>query len=158
MDEKISLKYGEETVEIDVRGAASIETILPKPMEEITDLRKAFLRAVEQDAIGGVTLKDAVGPEDEVTIVVSDITRSWMHQDRVMPLLVEYLHDRIGVPYEKTVILIALGTHRKSTPEEMVKICSKEVCDKVRVVDHDCDADDLVYVGTTPLGDRKSTV
>lgn len=41
MDEKISLKYGEETVEIDVRGAASIETILPKPMEEITDLRKA---------------------------------------------------------------------------------------------------------------------
>ena len=88
MDEKISLKYGEETVEIDVRGAASIETILPKPMEEITDLRKAFLRAVEQDAIGGVTLKDAVGPEDEVTIVVSDITRSWMHQDRVMPLLV----------------------------------------------------------------------
>lgn len=125
MDEKISLKYGEETVEIDVRGAASIETILPKPMEEITDLRKAFLRAVEQDAIGGVTLKDAVGPEDEVTIVVSDITRSWMHQDRVMPLLVEYLHDRIGVPYEKTVILIALGTHRKSTPEEMVKICSK---------------------------------
>ena len=33
MDEKISLKYGEETVEIDVRGAASIETILPKPME-----------------------------------------------------------------------------------------------------------------------------
>ena len=154
MDEKISLKYGEETVEIDVRGAASIETILPKPMEEITDLRKAFLRAVEQDAIGGVTLKDAVGPEDEVTIVVSDITRSWMHQDRVMPLLVEYLHDRIGVPYEKTVILIALGTHRKSTPEEMVKICSKEVCDKVRVVDHDCDADDLVYVGTTPLGTK----
>ena len=154
MDEKISLKYGEETVEIDVRGAASIETILPKPMEEITDLRKAFLRAVEQDAIGGVTLKDAVGPEDEVTIVVSDITRSWMHQDRVMPLLVEYLHDRIGVPYEKTVILIALGTHRKSTPEEMVKICSKEVCDTVRVVDHDCDADDLVYVGTTPLGTK----
>ena len=154
MDEKISLKYGEETVEIDVRGAASIETILPKPMEEITDLRKAFLRAVEQDAIGGVTLKDAVGPEDEVTIVVSDITRSWMHQDRVMPLLVEYLHDRIGVPYEKTVILIALGTHRKSTPEEMVKICSKEVCDKVRVVDHDCDADDLGYVGTTPLGTK----
>ena len=54
-------------------------------MEEITDLRKAFLRAVEQDAIGGVTLKDAVGPEDEVTIVVSDITRSWMHQDRSCP-------------------------------------------------------------------------
>lgn len=36
----------------------------------------------------------------------------------------------------------------------MVKICSKEVCDKVRVVDHDCDADDLVYVGTTPLGTK----
>lgn len=56
---------------------------------------------MEQDAIGGVTLKDAVGPEDEVTIVVSDITRSWMHQDRVMPLLVEYLHDRIGVPMRR---------------------------------------------------------
>lgn len=69
-----------------------------------------------------------------------------------MPMLVGYLHDQIGVPYQNITILIALGTHRRSTPEEMVQICSEDVCRKVRVVDHDCDAPDLVTVGTTSRG------
>ncbi len=152
MDATVTLGYGNESVEIEIKGAASVETILPKPMSEITDLPEAFRRSVEEGAIGGKTLKNTIAAEDDVTIVVSDITRSWMHQDKVMPLLVSYLHDRIGVPYENMVIVIALGTHRKSTEEEFRRICSAEVCNKVKVVDHDCDAPDLMYVGTTSRG------
>ena len=152
MDAEVMLGYGNEQVKVEIKGARSVETILPREMAEITDLKAAFLHAVEDGAIGSAPLREKVSPSDEVTIVVSDITRSWMHQDKVMPLLVDYLHEKIGVPYDRIVILIALGTHRKSTPAEMEKICSPDVCRKVRVVDHDCDAPDQVYVGTTSRG------
>ena len=152
MNAEFTLKYGEETKNISICGAASIETILPRQMTEIDDLRQAFLDAVTDAAIESRPLREMVSSSDPVTIVVSDITRSWMRQDLIMPMLVNYLHDEIGVPYEQIVILIALGTHRRSTPEEMVRICSEEVCRKVKVVDHDCDAPDLVTVGTTSRG------
>ena len=154
MDAEVMLGYGNEQVKVEIKGARSVETILPREMAEITDLPAAFLHAVEDGAIGSAPLREKVSPSDEVTIVVSDITRSWMHQDKVMPLLVDYLHQKIGVPYDRIVILIALGTHRKSAPAEMEKICSPDVCRKVRVVDHDCDAADQVYVGTTSRGTR----
>lgn len=154
MNETVQLKYGEDTVSVEIKNAASIETILPRQMEEIDDVQEAFLHAVTDEAYGGVTLKEAISETDKVTIVVSDITRSWMHQDKIMPLLVNYLHEEIQVPYENMVVVIALGTHRHSMPQELVKICSQEVCDKVQVVDHDCDALDLVYVGTTSRGTK----
>ncbi|MCD8075037.1 MAG: nickel-dependent lactate racemase [Lachnospiraceae bacterium] len=152
MDEKISLGYGEEKVEFTVAGAASVKTILPNPMEEITDLKAAFLHSIEDGVIGGAPLWEVIKKDDEVTIVVSDVTRSWMHQDQVIPLLVDYLHDTVGVAYAQMVILIAVGTHRPSTEQELVKICSQGVVERVRVLDHDCDAPDLVYVGTTSRG------
>ena len=152
MDAEITLKYGEETKTLSIRGASSIETLLPRQMTEIEDLGQAFIEAVTDGAIDSPPLQQMVSPSDLVTIVVSDITRSWMRQDLIMPMLVGYLHDQIGVPYQNITILIALGTHRRSTPEEMVQICSEDVCRKVRVVDHDCDAPDLVTVGTTSRG------
>lgn len=152
MDAQITLKYGSETKNVTICGAASIETILPRQMSEIDDLRQAFLDAVTDGAIDSLPLRKMVSSSDLVTIVVSDITRSWMWQDLIMPMLVEYLHDEVGIGYEQITILIALGTHRPSTPDEMVRICSEQVCRKVKVIDHDCDADDLVTVGTTSRG------
>lgn len=152
MDAQITLKYGSETKNVTICGAASIETILPRQMSEIDDLRQAFLDAVTDGAIDSLPLREMVSSSDLVTIVVSDITRSWMRQDLIMPMLVEYLHDEVGVGYEQITILIALGTHRPSTPAEMVRICSEQVCRKVKVIDHDCDADDLVTVGMTSRG------
>lgn len=152
MDAQITLKYGSETKNVTICGAASIETILPRQMSEIDDLRQAFLDAVTDGAIDSLPLREMVSSSDLVTIVVSDITRSWMRQELIMPMLVEYLHDEVGVGYEQITILIALGTHRPSTPAEMVHICSEQVCRKVKVIDHDCDADDLVTVGTTSRG------
>ena len=104
MNAEFTLKYGEETKNISICGAASIETILPRQMTEIDDLRQAFLDAVTDGAIESRPLREMVSSSDPVTIVVSDITRSWMRQDLIMPMLVNYLHDEIGVPYEQIVI------------------------------------------------------
>ncbi len=151
--ENIKLKYGKKEVEISIEGAKSVETLLENPMRSIEDIEQEFKYCVEDGVIASEPLKNLVAADDDVTIVISDTTRFWMRQDIICELLVKYLHDEIGVPYKKIVVLVALGTHRKTSDEEKKTLVGEFVYSNIdRVVDHDCDAPDLVYVGTTPMG------
>ncbi|MGN0406685.1 MAG: nickel-dependent lactate racemase [Bacteroides sp.] len=150
--EDIELKYGEGKVLINLDGASSVEFLTENEMPEITDLKAALLAAINEDVIDSAPLKDLIAPDDKVTIVISDITRFWMRQDKVLAILVEYMHDEMKIPYDNMVVLVALGSHRAADEEELCKLASKEVYDKVKVVNHDCDADDLVNIGTTSRG------
>lgn len=154
MDRTFFLKYGERDVEIPIQGAHSIQVLQENPMKEIEDLRAAFYKAVEQEPIDSLPLSQLIGKDDLVTLVVSDITRAWMHQDQIVEPLVSFLHETCQVPYAHIVILIALGTHRPNTEEEMKQIVSPAVYENVQVINHNCDAPDLVYVGTTSRGTR----
>ena len=72
MDAKVTLRYGEESRTVDIQSAADIQTILPLPMDEITDLKAAFLHAVTDGVIGSAPLREIIAPDDSVTIVVSE--------------------------------------------------------------------------------------
>lgn len=152
VSENVSLKYGDKKIEIAVENAASITYLNENPMREIVDLKEEFLKAVNENVIGGKPLCDIVSAEDLVTIVISDITRFWMRQDQICEILVDYLTDELRVPYENIAVVVANGTHRFQTEEELCKLASKRVYEKVSVINHDCDADDLVFVGTTSFG------
>ena len=104
--------------------------------------------------INSKPLKEVIDKDDEVTIVVSDLTRLWQRQDLICELLVDYLTYEIGVKCENIAVVVAVGTHRKQTEAELCTITSKSVYDRVKVVNHDCDAKDLVYVGTTKSGTK----
>lgn len=153
MDHTAYLKYGTETVKIDIKGAKSVEVLNPDPMPEIEDLYSAFLDCVTAKAISSEPLNEKISATDQVTIVVSDITRSWMHQGDIITLLGHYLHDEIGVPFDNIIILIALGTHRKSTEQEKKIIAGSYMYANAQVLDHDCDGEN-VLVGTTSRGTK----
>ncbi len=87
--------------------------------------------------------------ERRVALVVSDMSRFWMRQDLVIPHLVEYLHTACGVDYGKLTIVVANGTHTGGDEQELRTLVTSNVFDKVRVENHDCEAKDLVYLGTT---------
>lgn len=151
MDYTANLKYGTEVVEIKVTGAKSVEVLNPDPMPEIDDIEEAFRKSVEEGAIGSVPLREKIEPSDKVTIVVSDITRSWMHQGDILTLLGHYLHDEMKVPFENICVLIALGTHRKSAENEKEIIAGSYLYQNATVIDHDCDGE-MVSVGRTSRG------
>ncbi len=148
----VELKYGKEKININLEGAKSVEILNEKPMEEIKDLGKAFIESVTTQVINSKPLHELIQSDDKVTIVISDLTRFWQRQDLICEELVNYLSDKLGVSYENIVVLVALGSHRKQTEEELCKLASKGVYDKVKVINHDCDASDLVCVGTTSTG------
>lgn len=151
MDYTASMKYGTEVVDIEIKGAESVEVLNPDPMPEIEDTAEAFRICVEEGAIASAPLKEKIGPEDKITIIVSDITRSWMHQGDILTLLGHYLHENMQVPFENICVLIALGTHRKSTDKEMEIIAGSYLYQNVTVVDHDCDGE-CTLVGRTSRG------
>ena len=150
MEMQFDFAYGNGSIPLTVKAGKIdvIESFTPAPID---DLAEAFRRAVEEDAIGSPALKDVVSATDEVTVVISDITRAYMHQERICPLLLDYLHDVCGVPYEHIVYLVAVGTHRKQTEEEFARIASPYVAERVRILNHDCDGE-LVRVGVTSRG------
>lgn len=147
-----SFKYGRGTLSFPIENARSLSVLQGRPMPPIEDLPAAFLRAVGCDAIASAPLCDLLSPKDKVTLVISDITRLWMRQDRIVALLVSYLTDTLGLPPAHIAVLVALGTHRPMTQEELQQLVTPAVYERVDVYNHDCLADDLVYVGTTSRG------
>ena len=117
MEQQFLFGYGDRKLPMTVRAGKIdvLEAVTPPP---IADLKEAFRAAVEDDAVGRPPLKNVLTAEDRVTVIISDLTRAWMHQDRICPLLTDYLHDVIGMPYSHIVFLVALGTHRPQTEAE----------------------------------------
>ena len=152
-DRQAQLRYGKETVTLDLSEAEKVTYLYGNEMPTLSDLPAAFRAAVE-DACVGAPLRARIGAADQVTIVLSDITRFWMRQDKICELLVRYLHDVCGVREENIIVLIALGTHRPMTDKELEAISSPYVYARCCVVNHDCDAPDLVDVGVTRFGNH----
>ena len=75
-------------------------------------------------------------------------------RDRVCELLVKYLEEVCGIACADIAVLIALGTHRPMTDRELETLAGSYVYARCRVVNHDCDAPDLVDVGKTRYGNR----
>ena len=50
----VNLKYGKTSIEIDLDGAKSIDTLVEKPMREIEDIEKEFRYSIEDGVIGAL--------------------------------------------------------------------------------------------------------
>lgn len=147
------LKYGKGSVSIDLSAAKSVSYLYGSEMPTLDDLPAAFWDAVENPC-AGAPLRDRMESGDFVTIILSDITRFWMRQDRVCELLVKYLESVCRIPDSHIAVLIALGTHRPMTDSELRTLASPYVYERCQVVNHDCDGSDLVDVGVTRFGNH----
>ena len=151
--EFVELKYGRSTVKLDVSKAQSVSYLYGNDMPCIENLEAAFQHAVTDGCVGA-PLKARLQMGDQVTVILSDITRFWMRQDKICELLVKYLKNECGIATENIAVLIALGTHRPMKDSELEMLSSPYVYARCRVVNHNCDAQDLVDIGTTRYGNH----
>ncbi|MBR1606766.1 MAG: nickel-dependent lactate racemase [Clostridia bacterium] len=146
---QFTFRYGDG----EVRAALDEQNILGvlkgNEVPPIADLPSALRRAVEQP-IDSPALRDFAHPGHSVCLVISDMSRFWMRQDRVIPPLLDYLYTVCGLRPEDITILVANGTHEGGDERDLRTLVTDAVYDSVRVVNHDCLAEDLVYLGVTP--------
>ncbi|AOT70832.1 nickel-dependent lactate racemase [Geosporobacter ferrireducens] len=150
MDNTFALKYGSNSLEINLEGFKTLEVLHSNEMAPIEDLKEAVCKALDHP-IGSKPFDELFSKGDQVVIVVSDITRLWIRHDLFLPHIVERLNT-LGIPDENIIVLVATGTHRGQTDEERCKIVGKELYSRLQIIDHNCDAPDLVHVGTTTRG------
>jgi len=146
-----TLKYGKGTVAFKIPEKQVLHELLGRNQPPAADLRIAYSTALDHP-VDSAPLREVVRPGDTVAITVSDITRGWQRNPETLPFLLDYL-NQAGVPDDKVTIIIAVGAHRKNTPEELVELCGPRVCHRVRVVNHDAlDAANAVFLGRTSRG------
>ena len=144
---KVKLAYGRDGLEVELPDERTT-VIEPTYVPGLPDAEGAIITAL-RNPLGAPPLRQIVKPSQSVAISVCDITRP-MPSNTLLPLLLGELRH---VPPENITILIATGTHRTNTREELVEMLGKDVINNYTVVNHDgFDADSLEAIGSTKTG------
>ena len=145
------LPYGKSDVCVRIPARNLLGSIEPKQVLGAADVKAEVERALK-DPIGAKRLSEIAQPEHKVAIVVDDFTRSTPSDVMLLPVLAEL--KAAGVKDEKVTVIFGCGTHRAVKPEEAERILGAEVLNRVKTVSHDCNAQDLVFVGKTKHGTK----
>lgn len=151
MHRNYEFKYGDGTVTVPLDPTQVIGELQGHDVPAIEDI-PAAIRTVLEQPTASTPLRERVSAGQTVALVVSDMSRYWMRQDLVIPTLVGYLIEDCGVAATDITIVIANGTHIGGPEADLRMLVTDDVFDRIRVVNHDCEATDLVYLGTTSFG------
>jgi nickel-dependent lactate racemase len=146
----LELNYGKSKICYDIDGKRLMALITPKgiaaspdPQLEVENALKSPIDAkrIEELPVKGKT----------IAIAVDDITRTTPTQV-ILPAILESL-DRAGARREDVKLIVALGTHRRMTKQEMKQKYGSRVMEEYEVVNHSFDDDsELEYLGKAQEG------
>ncbi len=144
---RVRLAYGRDGLVVDLPEERTT-VIEPTYVPGLPDAEGAILTAL-RNPLGAPPLRQIVNANHSVAISVCDITRP-MPSKTLLPLLLGELRH---VPPENITILIATGTHRANTPEELRAMLGEDVVREYRVLNHNgFDEDSLESIGVTESG------
>jgi len=144
------LPYGRSELQFEVPPGLRVDVAEPRPYPPVPELGAAVRQALA-NPVGCGPLASLVTPASRVCIVITDITRACPDEALVAPMLQEF--EKAGVPDGNITILVAVGMHRASTPDEKVEKLGAAIVARYRVVDHDAENPAaLVDLGLTANG------
>lgn len=145
---QVSLAYDRSSVQVELPEGVRIEGgDFPDPIE---DPDKRLLEALD-DPVEGKPLGEALGGKGRISVLISDMTRGGV-TGRLLSVLLGYLGARGAGPANVDVI-IAAGTHRGHTPEELEEHLGREIVSQYTIRENNADdAEAHRYVGTTSAG------
>src|SRR4029450_9001793 len=144
---RVHLQYGQEGLVVDI-PSSHVDVIEPIHVRGLQNEAEEFFRAV-RDPISSPPLKELIGSNDRVAVVIPDITRP-LPSERLLP----WLFAELGhVPADNLVIVNGPGPHRVNTPEELARMVGADVARRYRIVNHDAhDPAGVVEVGRSADG------
>jgi nickel-dependent lactate racemase len=114
----------------------------PRSQEEL-------VRDALDNPIGTPPLRVMAEGKKRVVLIASDHTRPVPSRIIIPQMLAEI---RRGNPRADITILVATGCHRETSREELEGKFGKDIMEHERVLVHDCDSPDMVYLGKLPSG------
>lgn len=140
-----SLPYGTSSLVFSIQNSIPLSIIKPDnvvPASNPTaEVRKALdhpLKNLRLDSFLNVK---------SVAIAINDKTRPVPH-DILLPPLLQTLAN-MGVEAQSIALIIASGTHTPMTSDDFGKILPANIIRSYQVMAHNCDSNDLVFLGET---------
>jgi len=143
----VNLAYGRTGLPVEFPDDRTT-VIEPTYVDGLPDQAGAIRQALERP-LGSAPLRKRVKRDQTVAISVCDVTRP-MPSATVLPVVLEALSH---VPADRIAIMIASGTHRATTRDELVEMLGADIVERNRIVVHDAfDEAELVSLGEVDGG------
>jgi lactate racemase len=144
---RVKLDYGTDGLDVALPDdhVTVIEPLYRPPAADPLATLLAAMRA----PIDRPPLPAIVKPGQKIAISVCDITRAQPRREMLTAIFTELPHVRL----EDVTILIATGTHRANTPDEVERMLGREFAGRCRIVNHNSrDTSVLERIGRTSTG------
>lgn len=154
----VTIPFDGKELTFQVPEANLAEVLSPAESAPLPDLDGEIIKALD-NPIDQKPLDQWVKPTDRVLIISDDNTRL-TPADRILPPMLERL-NKAGVDDSQISVIMALGTHRYMTEQELKAKVGEAVYSRVKVFNHEwMDEANLVNVGEsingTPLWVNKA--
>lgn len=146
---KIQIPYGTKQIDLEIEGAELLDVEEVDSRRTATSENMAVIRDALRKPLGTKRLQEIVATKNpkSIVIVVDDHTR-----DTPTEKMLDALSEEIGESQKDNItLLVACGTHSPPKEEDLKRILGKYF-NLYTLKVHDCDAENLVYVGTTRRG------
>ena len=150
MERAINLHYGQEQVEIRLPEKQIFAVVGPREVpgvpDEKAEIEKALSNPLGHQGLSALSMKGK-----SAAIICDDFTRP-TPADRILPVLLDRIND-VGIRDQDIEVIVASGTHRYMTADEVEEKFGKEVTERVDVMSHYWkDEGMLVDLGETTSG------
>ena len=150
--QNVTVPYGEGSLTFPVEDGLEITRLELNDYPPLADFN-AELERVLNKPTGSAPLREKVKAGDKVAIIISDFTRASYRTDAYLARLLDECNAG-GVPDSDITVVIATGYHEDATEEEKRILAGEEAVRRVKIVSHNCRADDLVHLGRTQRGNE----
>ena len=146
---RLRLDYGTDGLEVSLPDG-NVTVIEPIFRPEVPDPHATLVDAL-RSPVGRPPLRELARGARRVAVSVCDITRAQPRRQMLEALFAEMPDVRP----EQFTILIATGTHRANTQDELVAMLGPDIVQRCRIVNHDArNPATLRDIGTTSTGVR----
>lgn len=150
MPQRFLVPCGRREAGLLVPDGVPVELVRSRERPPVPDVRAAIREALERP-IGSQRLRELVRSGQKVALIVTDITRK-LPEDLILPALLDELLAG-GVREEDVVAVVACGTHRPNTREELAEKFGRETVERLRFVNHRAfDVATLKHLGNSQHG------
>jgi nickel-dependent lactate racemase len=147
---QLNLPYGKGSLPVTIQDSYLGSVAQPGPVKPASDVQKLIQEAVNHP-IGSPPLTRLVHPGQRIAIITDDFTRK-TPVAKILPVILDLLKSS-GIEKKQIQIIVALGTHRPMTTDELELKMGAEIMAQYEVINQPSDnQNEMVYVGTSSDG------
>jgi len=143
---KFNFQYGQSNLNFEINEK---NLLFYSPLGKLPKINKVDEAIIDSilDPIDCEPLEKIVNGKKNIVLIADDLTRP-TPQHQIIPILLKEL-NKYRISDDMITLVIALGTHRPMTKNEIIKRFGKEVTQRIKIVNHDYRMENCIDLGFT---------